>query len=147
MRSTSGSSAFRSTLRFIPGSNTKDIYDRKYNQLVQRRIEINELLEQHHEGNENFKIAATALVTLTSKASDIFDCSTTEEKRQLISYVFSNLELEGSKLVYTLKTPFNLFVDIGKCQKWLPEQDSNILKKPQKTATFVWVIRNLFALI
>ena len=105
---------------------TKDIYDRKYKQLVQRRIEINELLEQHHEGNENFKVAATALVTLASKASDIFDCSTTEEKRQLISYVFSNLELEGSKLVYALKTPFNLFVDIGKCKKWLPEQDSNL---------------------
>mgnify|MGYP007047600470 CR=1 FL=1 len=84
------------------------------------------MLEQHHEGNENFKIAATTLVTLTSKASDIFDCSTTEEKRQLISYVFSNLELEGSKLRYALKAPFNLFVDIAMCKKWLPEQDSNL---------------------
>ena len=108
------------------GGITKDMYDRKYSQFVQRRQDINHLLEGHHEGNEKFKIAATMLVTLASKAIGIFDSSTTDEKRQLIGYVFSNLELEGSKLRYTLKAPFNLFIDMARCKEWLPEQDSNL---------------------
>lgn len=82
-------------------------------------------LEGHHEGNDQFKIALSMLVTLASKAWDIFQSSTIDEKRQLIGYVFSNLEMEGANLRYTLKTPFNLFINMGDHQKWRPLRDSN----------------------
>lgn len=111
---------------YLDKSITKDMYDRKHSQLIQRRHEINELLERHHEGDEQFRIAVTTLVTLASKAAEIFDRSTTDEKRQLMGYLFSNLELEGSKLRYALKTPFNMFVDLHGSKGWLPEQDSNL---------------------
>ena len=105
---------------------TQDMYNRKNIQLIQRRKEIGELLERHNEGDEKFRIAVSTLLTLASRAADIFDHSTTEEKRQLIGYVFSNLELEGGKLRYALKTPFNHFVDLGDYQEWLPRKDSNL---------------------
>jgi len=110
---------------YLDKSITRDMYDRKHGQLIQRRHEINELLERHHEGDEQFRIAATTLVSLASKAAEIFDRSTTDEKRQLIGYLFSNLELNGSKLSYTLKTPFNLFVGLDGCKEWLLGPDSN----------------------
>ena len=62
---------------------------------------------------------------MASRAYGIFESSTTDEKRQLIGYVFSNLELEGEKLRYTLRTPFNLFTDLASCKEWLPGPDSN----------------------
>ncbi len=101
------------------------MYDRKHSQLIQRRHEINQSLEQHHAGDESFKIAVTTLVTLASKAAELFDRSTTKEKRQLIGYVFSNLELEGGKLRYSLKKPFDMFVDLEPYKKWLGYLDSN----------------------
>ncbi|MDH5723806.1 MAG: hypothetical protein OEY94_10870 [Alphaproteobacteria bacterium] len=58
------------------------------------------------------------MVTLASQAADLFDRSTTEEKRKLIGYVFANLELEGQKLRFSLKKPFDLFVDLTSCQEW-----------------------------
>jgi len=100
------------------------MYNRKNTQLVNRQHEINTLLEQHHSGNEQFKIALTSLITLASSAYDIFESSTIDEKRQLIGYVFSNLELEGAKLRYTLKKPFDLFVDLTSYQEWLPVVDT-----------------------
>ena len=83
------------------------------------------MLEQHHEGNKQFKIALSSLISLASHAYDIFASSTNDEKRQLLGYVFSNLELEGSKLVYALQKPFNLFADFTTCKEWLPGTDSN----------------------
>ncbi len=83
------------------------------------------MLERHHAGDEIFRIAVSTLVTLASRAADIFDRSTTEEKRQLIGYVFSNLELEGQKLRFSLKKPFDLFVNLTSCQEWQGHQDSN----------------------
>lgn len=74
-------------------------------------------LEQHHNGNDPFKMAVTSLLALVPKAVDIFGRSTVEEKRQLMGYLFSNLELEGLKLRYTLKTPFDLFVNLGGCKE------------------------------
>ncbi len=106
-------------------SITKDIYDRKYSQLVQRRQEIQETLERHHAGDEQFRMAVSTMITLASKAADIFDRSKTDEKRQLMGYVFSNLELKGSTLCYSLKKPFDLLVDLASCQEWRPQLDSN----------------------
>ncbi len=111
---------------FMEKSITKDMYDRKHSQLAQRRQEINELLERHNAGDEKFRLALTTLVTLASKSVEIFDRSTVEEKRQLIGYVLSNLELEGATLRYSLKTPFNLFVEVADYKEWLPGQDSNL---------------------
>jgi len=113
----------RLTDLLIDESITKDIYNNKLSQLINRQQEINQQLEQHHKGNEQFKIALSSLISLASHAYDIFASSTNDEKRQLLGYVFSNLELEGSKLVYTLRTPFHLFADLASCQKWLPTLD------------------------
>lgn len=110
---------------FLDKSITKDEYDRKHTQLVARQQEINQRLEQHHSGNEQFKIALTSLITLASHAYDLFECSTIDEKRQLIGYVFSNLEIKGETLCFSLKKPFNLFVELASYQEWLRELDSN----------------------
>lgn len=106
-------------------SITKDMYNRKHSQLIERRHEINEALEQHHAGDESFRIAVSTLVTLASRATDLFDRATVEEKRKLIGYVFANLELEGGKLRFSLKKPFDMFVDLTSCQEWQGHQDSN----------------------
>jgi hypothetical protein len=106
-------------------SITKDAYDRKNTQLVNRRVEVNEQLERHHAGNEQFKIALSSLLELASKALELFDRSNTDEKRQLIGYMFSNLELRGAKLRFTLRKPFDLFANLATSKVWLPELDSN----------------------
>lgn len=113
----------RLTDLLLDESITKDVYNNKLSQLINRRQEINLLLEQHHKGNEQFKIALSSLISLASQAHDIFASSTIDEKRQLLGYVFSNLELEGGKLRFSLRTPFHLFADLASCKKWLPTFD------------------------
>ena len=46
--------------------------------------EINQQLEQHHKGNEQFKIPLSSLISLASHVYDIFASSTNDEKRQLL---------------------------------------------------------------
>lgn len=54
----------------------------------------------------------------------MLDGSTNAEKRRLIGFVFTNLELEGSKLRFSLRKPFDLFVDLAECQNWRPIIDT-----------------------
>ena len=111
--------------KYLDESITKDMYDRTYNQLIHRRQEIHEMLERHDAGDEQFRIAVTTLVTLASKAAELFDRSQTDEKRQLIGYLFANLQMEGGKVRYSLKKPFNLLEDLHDYKEWLPGPDSN----------------------
>ncbi len=97
----------------------KNAYDRKFSQLQARRKEISTRQEEHQGGDEEFKSALTALVSLASKAPKIFESSKTPVKRSLIAFVFSNLELNGGKLEYTLHEPFRSFQNVGEYKKWL----------------------------
>ena len=50
---------------------------------------------------------------------ELFESSKIEQKRKLINYVFSNLELEGTTLRYNLRQPFDLMVDCSTRSEWL----------------------------
>lgn len=105
-------------------SITKDEYDKERQAFMARRAEINHELEGHHAGDDQFKIALTSLVTLASRSWDIFQRSTIAEKRKLIGFVFSNLELKGATLCYDLKKPFDLFVNLAENNAWRPVVDT-----------------------
>lgn len=102
----------------------KETYDRKHSQLQTKRQEISTLQTEHQEGNEEFKIALTTLVSLASKAPLIFKSSKTEVKRALIGFVFSNLEMDGRKLWYCLREPLSGFQNLASNQEWLSALDT-----------------------
>jgi len=100
-------------------SITKDEYDIKARELKQRQLEISVMTGNHEKGDDSFKTTVEALFSLASKAYDIFESSKIEHKRQLISFVFSNLALKGANLEYSLRNPFHLMAGRRTRQDWL----------------------------
>ena len=76
--------------------------------------------------DKNFKNAVITAFQLASRLHDIFLVSKNCEKREIINFVFSKLELKGKTLGYSLRKPFDLIVDLSKCDTWLPGQGSNL---------------------
>ncbi len=98
---------------------TTDEYDRKCHELKDRQYQINEQLKNYLRADENFKITVNTALSIASKAYELFERSNIEQKRKLISFVFSNLELKGTTLQYSLKKPFDLMVNCSTYQEWL----------------------------
>ncbi len=107
------------------GGITQNDYDKKALSLKQRQYELNELLNRHTQADEKFSLTLISLMELASRAYELFISSKVEQKRQLLGFVLSNLTLNGRKLCYELKRPFNVFNSIGNCLIWLPGADSN----------------------
>jgi site-specific DNA recombinase len=84
-----------------------------------RRIELTMRIEQHQKGEGEFRTTLESLISLASRAAAIFDRSKIEQKRQLISFVFSNIELRGKKLDFSLRSPFDLMVNRPTYSSWL----------------------------
>jgi len=103
---------------FFWGITTNE-YDSKCQELKDRQYEINDRLKNVLKADENFKVTVNTVLSLASKAYEIFESSNIEQKRKLINYVFSNLQLEGATLRYSLKKPFDLMVDCTTQSEWL----------------------------
>ncbi|HQX28175.1 MAG TPA: hypothetical protein PKX38_09625 [Alphaproteobacteria bacterium] len=97
----------------------KETYDRKHFQLQTRRREISAIQDEHQDGNEDFKTALITLVSLASKAPEIFKSSKSEVKRALIAFVFSNLEMDGENLRVSLREPLRCFQGVSDFKGWL----------------------------
>lgn len=106
-------------------SITKDEFDKKSLELRQRQEEILEEKKLHNNADEKFAITVEYLLTLASRAYDIFKSSKADEKRELMNFLLWNPKLKHGKLVYKLKKPFDILVRASACQEWLPGLDSN----------------------
>jgi hypothetical protein len=83
-------------------------------------------IEQHQDGEVTFRTTLASLISVASRAAEIFERSKTEQKRQLLAFVFSNLSLSGKTLEYSMRSPFDLMVNRPDYASWLGEEDSNL---------------------
>ncbi len=106
-------------------SITQDTYDAKQLQLKQRQYQIHQELGAHHAADDSFKITVSTLLSVASRAHELFMSSKNEQKRQLLNFMFSNLKLNGQNLEYDLRTPFHLMANVGGYEEWLPGKIRN----------------------
>ena len=100
---------------------TQDEYDEKAYELKQRQYELTDRLNRITKADEDYSITLITLLNLCSRAPELFESSKVEQKRQLINFLLSNLQLRGKKLEYTLKKPFDVLINSDYCSNWLPQ--------------------------
>jgi len=86
--------------------------------LRNRQRELEQLIAAHSKADETFNYTLSVLLGLTSKAAECFARANIEQKRKLLTLIFSNLEMEGSTLCYTLRKPFDVLAQIPQCTEW-----------------------------
>jgi hypothetical protein len=69
---------------------------------------------------ETYCTTLETLISVASRAAELFDRSKTEQKRELLAFVFSNLRLRGKKLEFSLRSPFDLMVNRADHSSWPP---------------------------
>ncbi len=97
-----------------------DLFERMVKKIEKRQKEIMEDLKDHSAGDKAFVIGASYLLDVCSRAVELFDAESTkvEQKRYLIEFILSYLTLDGEKLHFTLKEPFEAVISLAKTGKW-----------------------------
>ncbi len=75
------------------------------------------------------------LVKVAYGAADYFSGSEISRKRDILKYVFQNLELRGKKLEYTMAKPFDIIAECNKTGEWCVEEDLNLRPQPYQDAS------------
>lgn len=105
-------------------SITKEEYDEIMTELQIERQNIETKIQKLSNADDSFNKTMGTIFALASKAHELFKSSELEEKRRIITILFPNLKMDAEKLVFTLRKPFDMFINVGN-QPWLPRTDSN----------------------
>jgi hypothetical protein len=87
--------------------------------LKERQAEIATRIDRHQGGDGVYRTTLESLISLASRASELFERSKTVQKRQLLAFAFSNLRLRGKKLEFSLRSPFDLMIHRRSYSSWL----------------------------
>jgi hypothetical protein len=93
--------------------------------LKDRQYELSELIKTYDKKDDRFSKKLADLINITTNAYDHFKGSNIDEKREFLNFLFSNLELKGANLHYTLRFPFDQLEKVAACTEWGEQRGSN----------------------
>ena len=83
------------------------MYDKKFREFKDRQAELLTDMRIHSDADEEFYITANTIFNLAKRALEIFKSSDVPEKRQFLNFLLQNPSLDGKKLVFSLRKPFD----------------------------------------
>lgn len=116
---------------FLDQRITKDIYDKKH-QEYQDQIQILEIeMSEHQKADYDYQTTVATVLSVARRAKTIFENSSDNAgKRAFLNYILQNPKINAKKLEFTLRSPFNLVLELANCPSWLRDQDSNLEPSP-----------------
>ncbi|WP_375333147.1 hypothetical protein [Candidatus Tisiphia endosymbiont of Psammoecus bipunctatus] len=83
-----------------------------------RQYELSKLIKSYDKIDDKLSKKLVDLISITTNAYETFRDSTIAEKRELLNFMFANLNLNGSNLEYTLAFPFTELAKLTNCPIW-----------------------------
>jgi site-specific DNA recombinase len=102
---------------FLDGSITKDIYDKKLQEIMDGLQNVNAELEAHMKADYDYQTTVATVLNVARGAKAIFESSEISEKRAFVNFLVQNPKLEGKTITFELKNPFNLVLNLADEQK------------------------------
>jgi len=103
---------------FLAQSITKDVYDNKAKELRERNEELLYQRGMYFDASLDYGKFVSNLLTITSRAWEIFESSSPDKKRELLGLITLNLTLDDKKLDVTLAEPFDKIYELNKTKEW-----------------------------
>ncbi len=66
-----------------------------------------------NEADDDYFINAERVLSLASRAKEIFESSEVEEKRQFLAFLLQNATADGKNLVFTLRSSFQELLSLN----------------------------------
>ena len=99
---------------------TKDKYEEIHEKANDDIEDINQKITDLGIADKEYYMTTSYLLDIGSRSSDIFSRSKPMEKRALLNFVLENRELDGEKVLYKAKFPFDQVLKYAPSSNWLP---------------------------
>lgn len=101
---------------FLDKSITKEDYDKKLQEIMDRLQLLSIELEDHTQADHDYKISVGTVLSLARRASEIFERSEWHEKRQIINFLVQNPKMKERELAFDLRKPLDSVLELASLQ-------------------------------
>lgn len=108
----------------LDGAIARDVYQTKLREWKQAQYDASVRLEAYTRADEGYLVTVSAVLDWAARASDLFKSSEVGEKRQFLAYLLQNPQVDGKKLTFELKSPFDTIAAIRNRPIGLPVLDT-----------------------
>ena len=110
---------------YLDDGFTKEEYNETMADLQVERQNMETRLQKLSKADDSFNQNVSTIFEITSRSHELFKSSDIEEKRRIIAMLFPNLSMNGDKLVFIMRKPFDMFLNKRDRLDWLLGRDSN----------------------
>jgi len=96
----------------LDGVITREVYEAKLKEWKDKQYDVNLQMEDYTRADETYLVTMGTILNLASRALKIFEGSEIPEKRLLLKYLLQNPRVDGKKLVFELKSPFDTIASV-----------------------------------
>lgn len=95
----------------LDGRITDEMYDSFLREYKEKQADLLHQMQDHSDADEQFYLTANMTMNIAKRAKEIFISSEVDEKRQFLGFLLQNCVLNGKKLDFTMRSPFNLMLN------------------------------------
>lgn len=110
----------------LDGLITREQYEAKREEYEERINEIIQSKDKHSSANIDYLKLGMSIFELAQKGGEIYQkLAKQEEKKELLNFIFLNLQLKEEKVYFTPHNGFEVVALRAKDDNWLRDRDSN----------------------
>ena len=103
---------------YLEGKLPQSTYETKKAAIDKEMNELKATAEKYKTIDSDMKKTVEKVISTTANISNIFDKATPDKQNQLLRLLITDCQLNGKRLEYTLKTPFDKLVTCKNYQDW-----------------------------
>ena len=104
----------------------EDIYNRQIDAIADEKIRINESIARYKEITKDIKATVDNLLDIAGNLSDIMHNATPNKQNKLLKLLIKDCTLNGKELKYTVRAPFEKFIQCENPTQWFKDPTSDI---------------------
>ena len=103
---------------YLEGKLPQSTYETKKTAIDKEMEELKATAEKYKTIDGNMKETITKVVSMAINISNIFDKATPDKQNQLLRLLITDCQLNGKRLEYKLKSPFDRLIVCKNYQDW-----------------------------
>ena len=113
---------------YISGKIKEEIYNRQINAIADEKIRLEESISRYKEITKDIKDTVESLLDIIGNLSNIIRNASPNKQNKLLRLLITDCKLNGKELKYTVKAPFDRFIQYNNPTQWFnnPTQDIDL---------------------
>ena len=103
----------------------EDVYDTKSKEITKEMEDVNSEITKYKGADRAYTQEIESFLLFCNEAPKLFASSRPTLQRELLRFVVSNLSLKDKKVVFTLKTPFDIVAKYSQSENWQGRRELN----------------------